>query len=145
MRKPTNSLGGMMSLVDTLFLLLFTLLAVSETRSSTEAEEVLVALPHVEPDEAVDVPSETLRVAIVVDASSSVSLEGRSEIGSLEQLDRALTERLGDALPEEATVEIRADADARHGVTVLLLQQLRLAGFVDVRLTAIGADEGGDL
>ena len=38
-RAERTGIGGMTSLVDTLFLLLFSLLAVSETRTLTDAEE----------------------------------------------------------------------------------------------------------
>ena len=38
--------------------------------------------------------------------------------------------------PSGTIVEIRADADARHGVTVDVLQTVRAVGIVDVRFVA---------
>ncbi len=131
--------SGLTPLLDTLFLLLFALLAVSEARSQTRLDEVHVRLPEIEPGEPETRPS-TTAVAIDVDADSRVMVSGAG-IATREELDRALAVALGDALPEEVSVEIRADADARHGVTVELLQHLRLGGFADVRMTALGVSD----
>ena len=136
------SFRGMTPLLDTLFILLFALLALSDARETRESEEVRIQLPAVGRDaEAAAAPREAF--SILVDADSSVRVEGSDEVlRSAARLDAALAAWLGDALPEEVVVEIVADENARHGVAVGLLQHLRLAGFVEVQLLA-AADEGG--
>lgn len=141
MKAPrSGGFAGLMPLVDTLFLLLFALLAVSETKA-VETEEVHVSLPEVRSEEgAASAPD--LRVEIEVDADSNVRVAGGEALANVEDVDRALVSEIGDALPEEVAVEIRADQASRYGVTVQLLQHLRLSGFVDVRLTALGGGDG---
>ena len=139
-RRKSSSIAfrALTPMLDTLFLLLFALLAVSDARELEETEDVRIQLPEVEsgPDESA-IAGEVF--SIVIDADSVVRLGGdESVVGSLEELDRALAAQLRDALPEEVVIEIVADRDARHGVMVEVLQHLRLAGFVEVRLLATG-------
>ena len=132
--------SGLTPLLDTLFLLLLALLALSETREETpreeETEEVRVTLPSVERAEAPGVGPED-RITIVVDADSRVTLDG-IVVTTPRELDQALARVIDGALPEEIAVDLAADGLARHAVTVELLQELRLRGFVDVSLLADG-------
>ena len=132
-------------MLDTLFILLFALLALTDARDMSEAEEVRIRLPEVE--RGTDAAAGLSEVfSIFVDEDSEVRLEGSDDVlTSLDELDGALTAQLVDALPEDVSVDIVADANARHGVTVELLQHLRLRGFVRVQLLAIGSDTGGTL
>jgi biopolymer transport protein ExbD len=132
-------------MLDTLFILLFALLALSDARDVSEAEEVRIQLPEVE--RGTDTSAGLAEVfSIFVDEQSQVRIEGSEEVlDTLDSLDAALTARVGDALPEDVSVDIVADANARHGVTVELLQHLRLRGFVRVQLLATGSDTGGSL
>ena len=136
----SGGFAGLMPLVDTLFLLLFALLAVSETKAA-ETEEVHVSLPEVSSEESAPA-APTLRVQIEVDAESSVRVAGGEALASVDDVERAIVGEIGDALPDQVAVEIRADQASRYGVTVQLLQHLRLSGFVDVRLTALGGGDG---
>jgi biopolymer transport protein ExbD len=140
-KRGSLGVGGLTPLIDTLFLLLFALLAVAETKSETSMEEVHVRLPKVEP--GADAGAVGARaIAIEVDADSRVRVFGHDEeVATRADLDRALSGALADRVPEEVPVEIRADGDARYGVTVELLQHLRLSGFADVRLTALSSDD----
>ena len=150
MRLERKSIGTMVSrgltpLLDTLFILLFALLALSDTRQVDPAEEVRIQLPEVEAGEGTPpAPGEVF--TLLVDAESAVSLgssDGRAEaLGTLAELDAALAERLGTALPEEVAIDIVGDAEARHGVMVELLQHLRLLGFTRVQLLAAPAEDG---
>ena len=146
--KPTLgavTFRGMTPMLDTLFILLFALLALSDAREVDETEEVRIELPEVEPGSEATAP--TLEVfSISIDAESQVRIQGEEAVvKSLAQIDEALAASLGDSLPEEVVIEILADHDARHGVTVELLQHLRLRGFQKVQLLAIGVTEGGPL
>jgi len=146
-----KSIGGMVQrgltpLLDTLFILLFALLALSDTREADQAEQVRIQLPAVEAGEgATAAPAE--RFSIFVDAESAVRLENAADsarsITSFAELDAALAERLGTVLPEEVAIDIVGDADARHGVMVELLQHLRLSGFTQVQLLATRAQAQG--
>ena len=143
MKYERQSIGGMVQrgltpLLDTLFILLFALLALSDTREADQAEQVRIQLPAVEAGEgAAATPAE--RFSIFVDAESAVRLDGTEtsqSIASFAELDTALAQRLGSVLPEEVAIDIVGDADARHGVMVELLQHLRLNGFTQVQLLA---------
>ena len=59
------------------------------------------------------------------------------------ELDRALQALLGSSLPDEVVIDLSADREARHGVAVELLQHLRLRGFVNVELVAVGQADLG--
>jgi biopolymer transport protein ExbD len=130
-------------LLDTLFLLLFALLASSQRASTAPAEalpeEVRVELPTVD---ALQQPAHgdepDLRLVVHVDAGGAVTLLGGAGL-----VEATTASALRTALEAQATsavgrrvVEIRADADARHGVTVDVLQAVRAAGIVDVRFVA---------
>lgn len=141
-RRPGRSaaLAGLTPLLDTIFLLLFALLVTSETRTDSDTELVHVRLPEVEPA-GTEAPGTAERVRIVIDAASTVRLaDGGPVLASRADLDAALAAALGDALPEEVEVELHADADARHGVAIELLQHLRVRGFVRVQLVALGTE-----
>jgi biopolymer transport protein ExbD len=132
---------GLVPLLDTLFQLLFALLVVSGPRVVAESETLLLRLPRVERAEA---PAAAAGRALVlaIDAEARVTPLGDDEpVRTRAELARRLATLLGDAVPEETAVEIRADAAAPHGVVVELLQHLRLAGFQDVRLAAVAAAE----
>ncbi|MHC4893251.1 MAG: ExbD/TolR family protein [Planctomycetota bacterium] len=137
------AVGGLTPLLDTLFLLLFALLAVSDVkRADTVEQEVLVALPAVAED-AAGRADETVRISVTVDAESRLFV-GDSElpVTSASALDRALVEASEGSNASAVTIEVRADRDSRSGVTTALLQRLRSSGFEDVVLVAIGASEG---
>lgn len=126
--------------MDLLFLLLFSLLALSDSKKATDAETVRIALPRVEPDDgAASVIAETGKIVLVVDADSRVYVEGfEGAVDDPAALDAVLSVMVGDAMPEEIGVEIRGDADAKNGVMVALLQHLRRRGFAGVSLLALG-------
>jgi biopolymer transport protein ExbD len=144
-RRRSSKKGGSIAfraltpMLDALFILLFALLALSDSRR-VEEETVSIQLPSVEPG-GVEAELPGQRVTIVVDAESRISLGGAEPIGELAELDEQLGRTLGDHVPEEVLVEIRADEDSRHGVSVELLQHLRLRGFVNVQLLALASEE----
>lgn len=154
--RRTDPEGGLRSsaltpLLDTLFLLLFTLLATSRSASLVEAavrEEVAVELPSVEADGADGASDgESVLWTIAVDAEGTVSLLEGQEPG-LSAAPVATPRELAASL-EAATsrgalqVEIRADGDAAHRVVLDVLQAARKAGVSDVRFVAFEAAEGG--
>lgn len=133
------AIKGLTPLIDTVFLLLFALLTLSESRTSNRKELLQVRLPEVESGENASAPAGKA-VVLEIDESSTLRLRGEGRpLSSHEELDRALVATLGDAVPEEVVTEIQADTNAHHGVVVGLLQHLRLRGFVNVRLIAVGA------
>jgi len=139
------SLRGVTPLLDVLFILLFALLALSETKTANRSELVKILLPEVAPA-AEAAATEASHLLLVIDAESRVHVGSEEPaVGSLEELDRALAEVVGDALPEEVAIEIQGDRNARHGVAVGLLQHLRLRGFTRVSLLATGGDDAGFL
>jgi biopolymer transport protein ExbD len=130
-------------LLDTLFLLLFALLASSQRASTapTEAlsEEVRVELPTVdELQQPAHGDEPDVRLVVHVDATGVVNLLGA--VGAVEATTAGALRTALEAQSADATgrlvVEIRADEDARHGVTVDVLQAVRAAGIVDVRFVA---------
>jgi biopolymer transport protein ExbD len=130
-------------LLDTLFILLFALLALSDGRTRTRPDLVRIQLPRVEPSK--DAAAEPVhRLVIEVDAGSRIRLQETEILRTRAELDRALSDAVGDALPEEVVIEIQGDRGARHGVTVELLQYLRLRGFTSVYLVARGAGGPSD-
>ncbi len=160
-RKPSEHLGtiaggGLTPLLDTLFLLIFALLALSDTRRDSArepaaSEEVRIELPSVEAGDAAQAAPRA-SVTLRIDADGVLSI-GASErrIASRGDLDAALEDELalaaqahGDALkPADVTLAIAADRDAPHGVAVDLLQHLRLAGYGQVELIAVGDADAG--
>ena len=136
---------GLVPLLDTLFQLLFALLVVSGPRVVANAETLLLRLPRVERGES-ELPRATRGIVLQVDAGANVSLLGDpTVVRTREELDRLVAAALGPTVPEEAAVEIRADAAAPHGIVVELLQHLRLLGFADVRLAAVVDSQGQSL
>ena len=147
--RGTLGQSALTPLLDTLFLLLFALLA-SSRRASMEPttptpEEVRVELPTVDPlaGESSDEARE-LRLVVHVEADDSVGLAGAGGLlptPTAGELKEAL-ERAASGTSGRVVVEVRADADARHGVTVDVLQTVRAAGIADVRFVATrGASE----
>ena len=140
-RAGSISMGGLTPLLDTLFVLLFALLAASEVRRTSEREEVRLRLPEVEPGPSVE-PSGERRLVLVVEHEGSVRLEGgTATLATATELDSAVGAWLDGGVPEDVGVEVRADRDAPYGVAVELLQHLRLRGFVDVVLSAAASDD----
>lgn len=136
---------GLVPLLDTLFQLVFALLVVSGPRTVNRAETLLLRLPRVERSEEAP-PSSAHRLVLAVDERARVSVLGDAlPLSSRSELDRRIGASLGGTVPEEASVEIRADARAPHGVVVELLQHLRLLGFADVRLAAVAEAGARDL
>ena len=141
MKGPTRfrpQMKGIVPFLDLLFVLLFSLLAMSDTKRSAENEAVRIQLPAVEP---AGNGADPLRPTIVIeiDADSNVRFPGRPEpIHGPRDLDEMLARKLGDKLPEQFEIEIHGDARARHGVAVALLQHLRKQGFATVALLAVG-------
>ena len=131
---------GVTPFIDMLFILLFGMLALSESKTAVSAEKVRVKLPTVEPAEAGDAgPGKT--IVLSVDGESQVRVEGSDEvIDGPQGFDQAIAGLIGDAVPDEFQIEIRADADARQGVMAAILQHLRRAGFRDVSLLALGVE-----
>jgi len=131
---------GVTPFIDMLFILLFGMLALSESKSAVSAEEVHVKLPDVEPMETSE-GAAVKSIGIEVDGNSVVRLTGSDVvIDGPEELDRALAGQIGEAVPDEFRIEIRADANARQGVMAAILQHLRRTGFKDVSLLAIGVE-----
>ncbi|MEM9381341.1 MAG: biopolymer transporter ExbD [Planctomycetota bacterium] len=146
--------SGLTPLLDTLFLLLFALLASSDSASvevTEPEEEVQVELPSVDPVESGSGnEADAARIFLRIDADDSVVVvrpDGPRTTATAGELRAELTEAIGpDGAAEEAIVEIRADANARHGVTVDVLQTVRAVGIVDVRFVATaGPEDGNDL
>lgn len=139
--RATFGLRGLTPLLDTLFLLLFTLLATSEPKSEQVLEAVRIRLPEVEPGTAAE-SSQYEPVLIEIDENSQIRLEGDSvPLQSWEQLDRQLEARLRGGIPEELPIEILGDERARHGIAVQLLQHLRLRGYLSIQLVANAAEQ----
>lgn len=122
-------------LLDTLFLLLFSVLAASdgaEARADVE-QEVRLELPTVADDGSAEgASSESPLVVIVIDAGGAVTLDGGAK--PIESPGAFADALLG--IPSGAAFEIRAHADARHAVVVEVLHGLREASFLDVSLVA---------
>jgi biopolymer transport protein ExbD len=134
-------MGGITSFIDLLFILLFGMLALSDTKQAARAEIVRVRLPNVEPGTGTG-EGEGRTIVVEVDEDSAVRLEGQNDrIDGPGSLDAALAVVVGEALPEQVTIEIRGDAKADHGVMVALLQHLRRRGFAGVNLLALGAQD----
>jgi biopolymer transport protein ExbD len=131
---------GVTPFIDMLFILLFGMLALSESRSTVSAEKVHVKLPAVEPAEGGG-GAAGKSIVLSIDADSVVRLEGSDAvIPGPSGLDQALAGAIGDAVPDEFRIEIQADADARQGVMAAILQHLRRAGFTNVSLLALGVE-----
>ena len=130
--------AGLTSLVDVVFLLLFTLLALSDAHRARATELVRLELAEVEPAEGAAAQTAT-RIVLEVTSDSKVWLQnGGGELATAADLDRALASALGEEIPEDVVVEIHADRDAPYGTALDILQHLRLRGFYDVQLIAIG-------
>lgn len=146
MRTTSRTSRGMSAaltpLLDTLFLLLFALLSLSQS-PSTQEEAVGIELPSIEPSSESSGTAQHV-IAFAIDSNSKIRLSGAEPLKSSAELDAALGKALGDRLPEETLVRIRADQDARHGTAVQLLEHLRVAGFVNVQWLASADADGPD-
>ena len=143
MKRGQQARGGVMPFIDLLFILLFSLLAMSETRKTSSQEPVRIQLPEVEPgtNEAAADPRST--VVLEIDGESRIHVEGVDDpVDSPEELDAILDRQLAGRLPEDCEVEIRGDTKADHGVSVAVLQHLRNRGFGGVSLLATGDTSG---
>lgn len=136
------AMGGLTPLVDTLFLLLFALLAISDVRrDDAPREEVLVELPGVAPESGAAVEGHR-RIELVVDAESRLTVgEQGWSVANPGELDARLAQLLGAGAPADVAVVIRADRQSRHGVAVALLQHLRTNGYRNVVLVAEGSPD----
>ena len=143
MSRRGQSTGGIMPFLDLLFILLFSLLALSETKKSSSQEPVRIRLPDVEPGKS-DQPEENRSTVVLeIDGESRIRLQGVDEIvDSPKELDELLVAFLDGRLPDECQVEIHGDTKADHGVSVGLLQHLRQMGFGSVSLMATGETNG---
>lgn len=145
--RGSVALKGLTPLVDTLFILLFCLLALSDSRQTHAQELLRIQLPEVAPSDE-PVSGEVERLVLEIGADSRVRLrEDTDDLLTRDELDRALARVLAarNAGPPEAVViEIHADRDARHGVAVELLQHLRTRGFVTIQLVATGREDLDD-
>ena len=136
--KGSRGLSGIMPLLDVLFILLFSLLALTDVRTSeAEDEEVRVELPAVESgDLALEQPDAPLVLSI--DSAGTVRTEAGDEVASPQALEALIRGALDGRLPEELAIELSADRAAPTGVAVELLQALRLRGVSRVQLLAVG-------
>jgi biopolymer transport protein ExbD len=133
-------LKGITPLLDVLFILLFALLALSETKTANPAELLRVQLPQVAP-EANQPVVDPQKLVLVLNANSQISIgDVDGVVTTLEEFDAVLASVIGDALPEDIAIEIQGDRMARHGTTVGLLQHLRLRGFQKVMFLVAGGD-----
>lgn len=135
--RGSIAMGGLTPLLDTIFLLLFALLALSDAKSSSREEPVRILLPAVEPDEGAAAPA-SQELALEIDSEGAIRwLATGSLLETRDELDLVLADTVGESLPEEVAIEIRADRDAPYGVAVEVLQHLRTRGFANVQLLAL--------
>lgn len=137
--RGSISARGLVPFLDTLFNLLFAMLAISVARAPSSFDLLRLRLPRVEAagERAGGAPGLVLDVG----ADGSIRPGGTGhDLRSRAELDRALSSLVGDGVPEEVPLEIRAAALCPHGVVLELLQHLRVLGFSDVRLAAIAAN-----
>ena len=135
--------NGLLPFLDLLFILLFSMLAMSETRTTTAEEPVRIRLPKVEAGESDEAADDKPTIVLEIDAKSDIRLVGSETVlVSPAALDVALRTQLDGRLPEECQIEIHGDTNATHGTSVALLQHLRNLGFGSVVLLATGATEG---
>ncbi len=138
--RGSISARGLVPFLDTLFNLLFALLAINAAHAAASSEFLRLRLPLVEPGHEERVPAPG-GLVIAVEADGTIRPAGTELVlRSREELDRTLRVFVGDAIPEELPVEIQADTLCPHGVVVELLQHLRGLGFSDVRLAAIARE-----
>jgi biopolymer transport protein ExbD len=136
--KASRGLAGIMPLLDVLFILLFSLLALTDVRTAeAAAEEVRVELPAVEAGDSDVVPPD-LPLSLSVDVDGQVTTGTGLLIEDSVALEVLLQGELGDRLPEELTIELSADRGAPSGVVIELLQALRLRGVHQVQVLAEG-------
>ena len=141
MSKRRQSRGGVLPFIDLLFILLFSLLAMSETRQSEQEEPVRIRLPQVEPG-GDDATTERTLVVLEIDRDSHVRVRGDERFATTTaELDELIDAQLGGQRTDQCDVEIIGDTEARHGVSVRLLQHLRKRGFAAVSLLATGGTD----
>ncbi|MGK0482837.1 MAG: biopolymer transport protein ExbD [Planctomycetota bacterium] len=143
--EPSNSPGqaALTPLLDTLFLLLFAVLASSDSKAAREdaPQEIQVELPSVE-DSGEPSAEESERALILI----TIEAGGRVQIGDTGASPATAAELAAALVAVESgsSVEIRAHADARHAVVVEVLHGLREAGLLDVRFVAMRHEPGGE-
>ena len=138
-RRGTST--ALTPLLDMLFLLLFTLLATSQSAESLDSElpeeEIAIELPSVQESQGTgERASEPL--VLFVDASGGVTLAGAA-IPTPAELRSSLEARVDAG--EEVSLELNVDGDARHAVVADVLQAVRAAGVSDLRFLAHRAEE----
>ena len=135
-----GQLKGLTPLLDTIFLLLLVLIAISDT--THQRDPVRVRLPEVERS-GTQTASAGPRLKITIDEQGGVFLEGTEKaFDQLEAMDEALRLSAAGALPEEVLIELRGDQGAPYGRVAELLQHLRLRGYQRVNLLASGKPGG---
>lgn len=133
---PRRAVGqaALTPLLDTLFLLLFSVLAASDgaDASADVEEEVQLELPSVMDEGESGYSAGEAPLVIAIEADGAVTMAGATDaVESSAALAASLSE-----VPSGTVFEIRAHADARHAVVVEVLHGLREAGFLDVSLIA---------
>jgi biopolymer transport protein ExbD len=143
--RGSISARGLVPFLDTLFNLLFALLAISAASAPTSFDLLRLRLPRVESSPDARAPM-SAGLLIAVDADGKIHPAGTDvALRTREELDRTLAALVADAVPEEVPIEIQAEALCPHGIVVELLQHLRVLGFSDVRLAAISRAGGPGL
>lgn len=154
MTRTSRSPAGLGSstltpLLDTLFLLLFTLLATSRSEAIVERavrEEVAVELPSIEDGadaQAGNADVQLLTIAVLEDGGVRVLSGASAEVHSRSAASPSELEQMlapAASSPGGARIEIRADGAARHAVVLEVLQAVRAAGCTDVRFIALEAE-----
>jgi biopolymer transport protein ExbD len=141
--KGRRARNGLLPFLDLLFILLFSMLAMTETRKTTSEEPVRIRLPEVEAGESDDATNNKTTIVLEIDAESDIRLAGSEAVlDGPAALDALLRTQLKGQLPEECQIEIHGDTKADHGTSVALLQHLRKLGFGSVVLLATGGTEG---
>ncbi len=139
-RRRDGGMTGMIPLLDTLFLLLFALLAAAREQVEPAVDPVRIRLPEVTEGSDGDLTGATVKLLLDRDGQVFLGEQERAyaagEFSTLVEDIAALHE------PSEVSVEIYGDQDAGYGRAVQLLQELRLRGFARVALLARGS---GDL
>jgi biopolymer transport protein ExbD len=117
-------------LIDMVFILLiFFLVTTSFIRESTVAVQ--------RPKAATAVPQPNAAVIVTITADEQIWL---NDVSVDIRLLRARLEQLGLANPAQAAI-ILADAQASTGLLVKVMDQLRLAGFVNISVAASSAPD----
>jgi biopolymer transport protein ExbD len=121
---------NMTPLIDMMFILLiFLVVTTSFVRESSVAVQ--------RPKAATAVPQQNAAVIITITADEQIWLQ---DVSIDIRLLRARLEQLGLANPAQAAI-ILADAQASTGLLVKVMDQLRLAGFINISVAASSAPD----